>query len=113
MPDAPQPEPVAEAKPDALMIPKSFKVGKTQHDRLDSICTFAEKILGGDRSKKITAHVRDQRNGKMFVTLDPNDMIRFPSIGPNKGPRYYWTPKPDGVEYGYLVDAAKKEKKGA
>lgn len=113
-PVQPTPAATTPAKPDALMIPETLKRGATQLDRIDSICSFAESILGGDRSKGVTARIRRQPGGrKMFVTLSPRDTLRFPVNSGESGPRYYWVAQPDGVEYGYLVDAARKEKASA
>lgn len=112
MPDttapAPTPAPATPARPDALFIPESFRVGATKYDRADSICTFAEGILGADKLKSQRAYVRRQPGARVFVTLDPDDTIAFPRIGSNRGPRYAWVKQPNGVEYGYLVDAAKE-----
>lgn len=107
MPD-PTPEPATPATPDALMIPDRFKVGDTLRARVDSICTLAEGILKGDRSKGITARCRPQPGGKSFVTLDWRDEIRFSPKTGKSGPRYHWVTQPNGIEYGYLVDAAKE-----
>jgi hypothetical protein len=114
MPDKPtSPPQTPPAKPDALLIPESFRVGKTTLDRVDSVCTLAEGILGGDRAGGVTAYVRRQPAGrKMFVTLDPMDQLHFEKGSGNRGSRYTWKPQENGIEYGYLVDAA-KEKPGA
>lgn len=93
--------------PDALMMPSTMKRGPRLHDRVDSICTAAEPLLGVDRRSGGRAWVRQQPHGKLFVTRDLADTIYFPRDHPRSGqPRYQWEPQADGVEFGWLVEGA-------
>jgi hypothetical protein len=90
--------------PHALIIPEAWKKGQTQLERIDSILELAEPLLGVDRSRGQRAYIRRQPGGRLFVTADPHDTLRFPVGHPHEGkPRYHWVPRPDGSEHGYLA----------
>jgi hypothetical protein len=89
--------------PDALMLPATLKRGARLADRVDSICAFAEPILGVDRAKGERAWIRQQAHGQLFITRDSADTIHFPRDHCLSGqPRYRWEKQPDGSEWGYL-----------
>lgn len=94
--------------PDALLLPESWKTGQSQLDRIDSILAIAEPLLGVDRAAGQRAYIRRQPGGRLFVTADPADTLRFPLGHPREGnPRYRWAPRPDGSEHGFLVEEAR------
>ncbi len=94
-------------RPDALILPESWKVGKTQIDRIDSILMIAEPLLNVDRARGGRAYIRRQPGGRLFVTSDPGDTLKFPIGHDREGmPRYSWNPQPDGSEHGFLVEGA-------
>jgi hypothetical protein len=91
--------------PDALIVPEAWKKGQTQLERIDSILELAEPLLRVDRSKGQRAFIRRQPGGRLFVTADPRDTLQCPVGHPCEGrPRYRWVPRPDGSEYGYLLE---------
>lgn len=94
--------------PDAVIFEKSKKQGDTKYARVDSTLTIAERILGLDRSKGQTGHIRVQPYGVEFITGDPLDTLNYPSGHPKEGQgaRYNWTRSPDDptVLLGYLKD---------
>jgi hypothetical protein len=90
--------------PDALILPESWKKGGTQLDRIDSILEFAEPLLNVDRARGERAYIRRQPGGRLFVTSDPHDTLRFPLGHPQEGkPRYHWASRADGSEHGFLI----------
>jgi hypothetical protein len=113
IPPAPAVAPVAApAKPDAVRIPMTMKTGKRMPDRVDSIATMAEKIMGLDRSKKQLAgiHIMGANQEICFCTPPPHDgsqSLNFPRSHPRDGEcRYRWEMQPDGIEYGFKVEGA-------
>jgi hypothetical protein len=91
--------------PDALLLPEAWKTGQTQLDRIDSILAIAEPLLKLDRARGQKAYIRRQPGGRLFVTADPVDTLRFPLGHPREGtPRYRWVPQADGSEHGSLVE---------
>jgi hypothetical protein len=97
-----------ERTPDALMLPASVRSGARMADRVDSVCTLAEAILGLDRPAGKTALIRRQPHDRLFVTGDHADTILFPTNHPRSGqPRYRWVAQADGSEWGYLAEEAK------
>jgi hypothetical protein len=91
-------------RPDALFLSASRKRGPRLADRVGSIADVAEPILGADRSAGLRAHIRQQGNDWLFVTLDPADTINFQQTHPKHGqPRYAWINQPDGSRFGYLI----------
>lgn len=95
---------------DAVMIENvaAHKSGSTQYARIDSIASFAEPLLGLDRSVGQVARIRVQNGGKAFITGDVKDTIRYATLDPQgrTGPRYNWvqsTADPD-IYLGYLKD---------
>ena len=95
-------------RPDAIMIPESYKgTGINQHQRINTLIDATDKLLEVDPTKGETSYVRRQPGGSCFVTRDPHDTIRHPSMHPkSKQPRYRWEPHPtlQGVEVGYLIE---------
>ena len=93
--------------PDALLLPEAWKTGPTQLERIDSILAIAEPLLDVNRATGGRAYIRRQPGGRLFVTADPADTLRFPIGHPREGnPRYRWVPQADGSEHGYLVEEA-------
>jgi hypothetical protein len=93
--------------PDALLLPESWKSGRTHLDRIDSILAIAEPLLGVDRAEGRKAYIRRQPGGRLFVTADPKDTLCFPLSHAREGmPRYRWVVQEDGSEHGFLVEHA-------
>jgi hypothetical protein len=93
--------------PDALMLPATLKRGNRLADRVDSLCAFAEPLLGVDRRAGGRAWCRQQPHGRIFVTRDSDDTMFFPRDHARSGqPRYRWELMGDGVEFGWLVEGA-------
>jgi hypothetical protein len=93
--------------PDALSLPEAWKKGETQLDRIDSILAIAEPLLNVDRSRGERAYIRRQEGGRLFVTPDPQDTLKFPIGHPHEGKlRYHWIGQPDGSQHGFLVEEA-------
>lgn len=96
------------ATPDAVRFERSKKQGVTKYARIDSTATIAERLLGLDRSKGETGHIRAQPGGSEFITGNPTDTLHYPT-GHEKegqGPMYNWvqsTDDPD-IYLGYLKD---------
>jgi hypothetical protein len=98
---------VRDTIPDALLLPETLKAGARQIDRINSILDVAEPILGVDRARGERAYIRRQPGGRLFITRAPADTLLHPLGHPLEGrARYRWTPRPDGVELGYLEEAA-------
>jgi len=96
-----------DSVPDALMLPATLKRGDRLADRVDSVVTFAEPLLGVDRRSGGRAWVRQQPHGRLFVTRDSADTIFFPRDHARSGqPRYRWETQTDGSQWGYLVNGA-------
>jgi hypothetical protein len=96
---------VGPEHPDALFISASRKQGPRLADRVASIANIAEPLLGADGAAGQRAYIRQQGNDWLFVTLDPEDTINFPSDHVRSGqPRYAWVSQPDGSRFGYLVE---------
>lgn len=94
--------------PDALLLPEAWKTGQSQLDRIDSILAIAEPLLNLDRAAGQKAYIRRQPGGRLFVTADPTDTLRFPLGHPREGnPRYRWVARDDGSEHGFLVEEAR------
>jgi hypothetical protein len=94
--------------PDALLLPEAWKTGQTQLERIDSILAIAEPLLNVDRGAGQRAYIRRQPGGRLFVTADAADTLRFPLDHPRAGqPRYRWVAQPDGSEHGFLVAEAR------
>jgi hypothetical protein len=104
--------PATPPKPDALKIPMSMRKGNRMPDRVDSIATIAEKILGLDRKKKQLAgiHIMGPNQETCFVTPPPHDGLQsmyFGTTHPRYGEdRYRWEMQDSGIEYGYKVEGA-------
>jgi hypothetical protein len=103
------------AFPDALRIPAKMKTGKRMPDRVDSIATRAEKLLGLDRSKGQLAGIRIMGANQeiLFITpprdhpSQPYPCLNFDSGHDRAGQcRYRWEMQSDGIEFGYLVEGA-------
>jgi hypothetical protein len=93
-------------RPDALFLPASVKKGRRIGDRVRSVTSIAEPLLEVDYAGGERAIIRDQRDGRMFITRNPLDTIYFPTGHPRSGtPRYRWERRTDGTELGYLLDA--------
>jgi hypothetical protein len=91
-------------RPDALFIPSARKKGPRLVDRVASIADIAEPVLGADRAAGQRAQIRQQPNEWLFVTLDVEDTIFFPTTHARSGQaRYVWVNQPDGSRFGYLV----------
>jgi len=98
-----------QPNPDALLLPESLKRGATQLDRIDSILRIAEPILGVDRTRGERAYIRRQPGGQLFVSANPADTLMFPVGHPLEGkPRYHWSAREDGSEWGFLVADARR-----
>jgi hypothetical protein len=94
--------------PDALLLPESMKRGDRFFTRMCSILDIAEPILAVDRSKGDKAYIRKQPGGVLFITRDPTDTILFPTDSPLSGrPRYQWISGANGINRGYLGQAAR------
>jgi hypothetical protein len=94
--------------PDALILPEAWKTGQTQLDRIDSILAVAEPLLNLDRARGQKAYIRRQPGGRLFVTADPHDSLRFPVGHAREGmPRYQWVGQADGSEHGFLIKEAR------
>jgi hypothetical protein len=93
--------------PDALMMPEGRKSGSRMVDRVSSIVDLAEPLLGVDRSRGERAYIRLQGNGKLFVSKSVTDTIYYPKDHELDGrPRYTWVARADGIELGFLKEAA-------
>ena len=93
--------------PAALMLPETLKAGARQIDRINSVLAVAEPMLGVDRAKGERAYIRRQPGGRLFITRDPADTLLHPVGHPLQGAeRYRWSPRADGIEFGYLGDTS-------
>ncbi len=100
--------------PDALFIPETMKRGRSLYERIDSILSLAEPLLGADRARGDRAYIRRQGDGWLFVTRDPIDTIYFPLNTPLRGrPRYHWLDGTDGIRRGYLVPEALHDRRAS
>jgi hypothetical protein len=99
--DRPDPAPF----PDALLLPEALKAGARQIDRINSVLSIAEPMLGVDRSQGERGYIRRQPGGRLFITKDPSDTLLHPVGHPFEGQeRYRWSHQPDGTSLGYLGD---------
>jgi hypothetical protein len=99
-------------RPDALFLRESLKKGRTQYERISSVCDVAEPILGVDRSRGERAYIRRQPGGWLFITRDPEDTIYHPLDSPIRGrDRYAWMARPDGSRWGYLTEEARRARR--
>jgi hypothetical protein len=90
--------------PDALMLPQYRKIGLRMVDRVASIADIAEPLLGVNRKGREGAHIRLQKDGRLFITKSIFDTLNYPTDHPFDGhPRYAWVKQPDGSEWGYLL----------
>ena len=79
------------------MLPASQKRGARLADRVASIVSITEPILGVDRAAGERAWIRQQPHGQLFITRDPADTIITPRDHPLSGqPRYRWKSSPKG-----------------
>jgi hypothetical protein len=93
------------ARPDALFLPESVKVGARIFDRVAAVCRVAEPLLEVDYAAGERAYIRTQPHGRLFITRDPADTILFPTGHPKSGqPRYRWEKRDGAVEVGYLIE---------
>jgi hypothetical protein len=93
--------------PDALILKESVKRGTRFINRVNSIADIAEPILGVDRSRNERAYIRQQPQGKLFITKSIHDTLLFPKWHDRENEeRYRWEVQPDGSKFGYLVDGA-------
>jgi hypothetical protein len=98
---------MTDAIPDALLVPETLKAGARLLDRINSILNVAEPILGVDRALDERGYIRRQPGGRLFITKDPADTLLHPLGHPREGSeRYRWSARPDGIELGYLEEAA-------
>lgn len=98
-----------DGRPDALMIPASMKRGERPGDRLDYICTIAERFLGLDRRNGEHAFVRawPPKGEYLFVTTTDVDEFYFPKCHPKDGQsRYRWEMQTNGIAFGYFAPGA-------
>ena len=99
-------------RPDAILV-KKVRVGRSLYERLDFVCTWAERIMGLDRAGQ-TAFIRilPESLGKgkdmLFITGDAGDTLFFPRGHVHQiRERYRWVGQLDGSLYGYLVEEAR------
>jgi len=93
-------------RPDALRMPESMKSGSRIFDRVASICSIAEPLLGVDYKGGERAYIRKLQHGRLFITRNPADTIFFPTGHLRSGQqRYHWERQPDGTELGYLIES--------
>lgn len=94
-----------DSEPDALLVPERLKSGATSRDRLDSILSWAEPMLGLGRGR---VWIRRQPGGTLFVSGDPADTLYHAARTPLQGrPRYTWVDGELGIQRGYLTEAAR------
>ena len=84
------------------------KQGANKFQRTDAMLNLIEPMLGLDKTQGQTGHIRVQPGGMIFVTGNPRDTIRYPTVNDEGkvGPRYNWvqsTADPD-IYLGYLKD---------
>jgi hypothetical protein len=88
-----------------LFLPASVKTGARIGDRVRSVCAIAEPLLEVDYPGGERAIIKDQRDGRLFISRDPAATIYYPTDHPRAGqPRYRWEKRPDGAELGWLND---------
>lgn len=92
-------------RPDAIMMPAHCGVGDNDFARLVDMRAKARKHLGVNLDAGELAYCRSMPAGQgWFCTRDLHDTILFPNDHPMSGtPRYAWTRRPDGVQYGILA----------
>jgi hypothetical protein len=103
-------------RPDAVKFPSQRGFGgKVPHaqvlPRFFKIIDRAEAYLKVDRAKGEKGYVRTQPVGNFhFATRGVSDSLLFPTGHDLEGAaRYNWVSQEEsGVEFGYLVDAAKE-----
>lgn len=91
-------------KPDAIQFPPGWDSPALDatYRRAIALQMHFEGILGVHR-----VFLRE-RIPLRFVTADPYDTVDFAKGHPLEGfPRYEWVEQPDGLVYGYLVEAAR------
>lgn len=94
-------------RPDMIELPSSAKRGGYQLDRINAVLDVAEPLLGVDRNVGERGYVREQPDGRIYVSRNPLDYLYHAPGHPRAGqPRYRWADGPDGAKLGYLVDDA-------
>lgn len=95
--------------PDALIFPEKWKQGNTLYDRLDSVLTIAEAILGVGRGE---AWLKRQPGGWSLIVKSPDDLLYWPLNHPLRGhERYRWVERDDGSRWGYLTEEARLDQR--
>lgn len=91
---------MADGKPDAVIVPDSWRQGKTSLDRVSAVLDKVEPILG------CKGHIRRQGD-YLFITGDPADTINHPTDHYQAGfPRYRWEEQEGdmkGMRFGTLL----------
>ncbi len=94
--------------PDALMAPEEMKKGRNHIERVHFISRLVEPLLEVNYPAGERAQIHKQLGGWLFITKDAHDTIYMPDkSGMGGQPRYAWVPRPDGMRFGYLTQAAK------
>lgn len=103
---------------DAIFMPESMKRGRTQVERIRSVLSIAEPLLGVDRARGERGWIRKHEPNYLFIVRDHKDAaelkdtVYFPATAPGdlRGkPRYRWIDGPiPGVRLGYLTEAARE-----
>jgi hypothetical protein len=89
--------------PDALLMPRRFAVGAHLIDKINSVLSVAEPILGVDRPSGERGYIHTQPGDMLFISKDPYDKIDHPVGSANAGrPRYRWELRDDGIKFGYI-----------
>ncbi len=93
--------------PDAVLIPMSWRRGKTSNARVISLAEHADQILGVAIGEKSYGYIIIPMPAVMMWTRTPTDSYLLPKTHPRSGQqRYTWTEHEDGTSHGYLVPDA-------
>jgi hypothetical protein len=101
-------------RPDAIKLPGAMMEQLRQERRLKfqrrtlAAADLAEELLQVDRPAGERAYVRTRsKDGFHFASRSPYDLLAFPTGHDLEGkPRYRWERHENGIEFGYLVEAA-------
>ena len=95
--------------PDAVKIPESALPPRGGGDPAEAVCLMAEELLEIDLDGDEFPRCGRQHGDFYFCTRSTLDQLSGPGPtmfrpGDNTQSRYAWTPGPDGVEFGTLLD---------
>jgi len=101
----------AAARPDAVLIPSSYKRGSNSRQKIHSILDVADEVLRTDKAAGEKTYYRNTEfrapDGSHYnlATRGPLDTMLHPTGHPGeKTPRYRWEDGEGGLRLGYLLE---------